>query len=142
MFQQKFNSSIIGEVLKAAVEHNRKILIDQFTQMGEYFLTITDQTRGYNNDTHNLSASKGFMVFDNGNKITEGGFSSDAPTVTTGPTKGREVAAKEAPKKGIALIIVAGERYAASVESKGYNVLTSEGFQLEKEVRKLVNQLK
>lgn len=82
------------------------------------------------------------MVFDNGNKIAEGGFTGAAPTITTGPPAGRKLAEKEAVKKGISLVIVAGERYAAAVESKGRNVLTGEGALMDKEVRQLVNSMK
>jgi hypothetical protein len=74
--------------------------------------------------------------------LLRGGFEKLNETVTTGPERGRALAEKEAPKTGIALVIVAGERYAAVVESRGYNVLTKEGLEMDKQVMELIKTLK
>jgi hypothetical protein len=74
MFKQKHKNSIIAQVLRAAAERNRQLTIETFREMGEYFLSITHEVRGYKNQTHNLSSSKGYAVFDNGNRVAEGGI--------------------------------------------------------------------
>lgn len=142
MFRQKHKNSIVRAVLKQVVEHNRQVIINRLIEYGEYFMSTTHSQRGYNNDTYNLSSGKGYMVFDNGVKVKEGGFESLASSANSGPKLGKAIAVREVPKKGIALVIVAGERYAAYVEATGRNVLSGEAIVIESKVKQMIDEMK
>lgn len=132
---------MVTQVFKQVIEHNRQALIKRCVEMGEHFLSITHSMKGYQNQTHNLSSSKGYMVFDNGIKVAEGGFKQLSSLAKTGAKLGIATAVREVQKQGIALIIVAGERYSAAVEAKGRNVITAETLSIETRVQKLIDEM-
>ena len=77
--------------------------------------------------THYLKASIGYAVYNNGEKVAEHFDAGSGGNGLAGVKKGQELAdsvAREYPS-GIVAVIVAGAEYAAYVESKGYDVLTS-----------------
>lgn len=69
----------------------------------------------YHNDTDNLRTSVGYFILRDG-EVIEGDGNSDAKSVLSDIQPGR----------GYRLIGVAGMEYASYVESKGYNVITSQ----------------
>lgn len=75
--------------------------------------------------TGNLRSSIGFVVSNNG-RILHKDFEPSAKGTDKkiGMRKGLEFAKSLVPLHGISLIVVAGENYAAYVESKGYDVIT------------------
>lgn len=78
----------------------------------------------YADQTGNLRASIGYVIFFNGEKVA-GSFASG-----TGQEKGKAFSETVAKKysKGFVVVLVAGMEYAAYVEAKGYDVLTGSSF--------------
>jgi hypothetical protein len=78
-------------------------------------------TPNYIDDTGNLRASIGYVVYNNGQKVSQ-----NFEGATEGMNNGIKTATKAAEQypQGIVAVIVAGENYALCVESLGYNVIT------------------
>ncbi len=98
---------------------------------------IPPHTPNYIDWTANLRSSIGYIIVDNGSVVQYGGFAGKG---REGESEGRRYAESLASKypNGIVLIVVAGMRYAAYVQNKGYDVLAS----AEIEAEKLMNNLR
>jgi len=92
--------------------------------------------------TANLRSSIGYVVADDGEIVQAGGFEPIAGG-EQGASNGRRFAEDLARtySGGYVLILVAGMRYAAYVQSKGYDVLSSATIQAEELVPQLLGQL-
>lgn len=105
-----------------------------------------DPTVGFGDVTGNLRSSIGYVVYRNGTpvkvnfKIKHGPKGSGSEGYATGQSLAAEIAAKY--PKGYVLIVVAGMNYAVYVESKNRDVLTSAEKLAEKELPKMLSQLK
>lgn len=75
----------------------------------------------YKDVTGNLRSSTGYVIIIDGN-IVEENFTGEGEGANTGKSVAREIMAQQ---PSIALVVVAGMKYASHVESKGRNVLTS-----------------
>jgi hypothetical protein len=84
----------------------------------------------YLNQTGNLRNSIGYFILKDGVIIED-----------HGDNKARIIAEEVASSSGISLIVVAGMDYAAAVEAKGYNVITSSKLFAETEVAKQLQKL-
>lgn len=91
----------------------------------------------YLDQTGNLRDSIGYVIVKDGKVIKSHLGSQGADNVNA-------MIAKSAAKipKGYGLIVVAGMEYAAAVESKGYDVLTSSEHWAKKQMPKLIQALK
>ena len=90
-------------------------------------LRLSSTPCSYTDQTGNLRSSIGYVVVKDG-IIVENGKSQKYLEGTLGEGEGVKFArqlAADAPRKGIVLIVSAGMNYAAYVEARGYNVLTS-----------------
>lgn len=129
MLKANFKLPDMQAIYKKAAENIEKSVIDRFIAVGESFIENAIANGTYQNITGNLRGSIGFMVTKNSFSVHENfGLSG---TGTEGSTKAillAEELAIEHPK-GVALIVVAGEDYAAYVESKGRDVLTASSLQ-------------
>lgn len=92
----------------------------------------------YRDVTGNLRASKGYAIILDG-KIVEENFTGASEGVSKGKTLARELVSQQ---PEIALVIVAGMKYAAEVESRGKNVLTSAEQLAKTMVPNLLKQIK
>lgn len=92
-------------------------------------LEITNNAKGkntYKDQTHYLSSSIGFVVFDHGEKKAETFTSTGGERGSQGVEEGKRIAIQAAAQypNDIVAVIVAGADYALFVESKGYDVIT------------------
>lgn len=89
--------------------------------------------------SENLRNSTGYIVTINGNIVVGGQFDESFE----GGREGRKFAESLASKfpRGIVLIVVAGMNYAAYVEAKGYDVLTSSEILANRIVPKMLQKL-
>lgn len=89
---------------------------------------------GYKDQTGNLKNSIGYHVLVDKQQISEGSVGMNSPvpspngegSIEEANSNFQKTAAnydKYTPTKGIGIVVVAGMRYAAAVEAKGYNVL-------------------
>ncbi|AFR35965.1 hypothetical protein [Riemerella anatipestifer] len=125
----KFSMNDINAILKQAEEDYTQKLIRALKFVGEKCVNEAKANGTYQDQTANLRNSKGYVIVADGRVIDEN-FSISAngsvPSKENPLKYGRELAYQVAPKfRGIALIVVAGMRYASYVESKGRVVLTS-----------------
>lgn len=107
---------------------------------GGFIITAAYHNRGFNNRTYNLHDSYVAAVFIDGDlygKKFVGEEKSEVQDKKTG-TSGREEAEKfievvqrTVPKDGVRLVIAAAMYYSGIVESRGYQVLSQVGIELE-----------
>lgn len=92
----------------------------------------------YRDVTGNLRASVGYAIIINGRIIDEN-FTGAEDGVSKGKSLAQQIASQQ---PDIALVVVAGMKYASQVESRGRNVLTSAEQLAKTMIPNLVKQLK
>jgi len=104
-------------------------------------------TNTYKDQTNNLRSSIGFVIYDDGEKITEyfsktgKGKEGDGNTGLKEATIQAELASKQHPGSLVG-IVVAGMGYAMYVESKGYDVLTGSCLQAKRILESYIKAMK
>ena len=124
--------------------------IARLQRLGEKCLIEARTNKGYMMQTGALLSSTGYAVFVDGVAIhTDFGAASgaDGNAATKGVRTGQTLAEKIGKEtKGVALVVVAGMNYAAYVEARGYNVLSSAEHlaerELPRELEKLITNIK
>lgn len=150
----------IGDIRKSLEDRMARIdnlIIGKLKTLGEQCVNVARTLDTYVDQTSNLRNSIGFVILHNG-KIIERNFEntsrprrlsksaksktpkSAANGLQTGKSYAEELA--KAYPKGYVLIVVAGMNYAAAVESKGYDVLTSAELYAKANLPRMVAQLK
>lgn len=105
---------------------------------GEKFIEVARRSGSYKDQTGNLRSSIGYIIAKNGKVVAENFTESEKGTdKTTGKYKGRRLAEEVSLSHsgGYVLVGVAGMEYAASVEAKGYEVVSGANTQCEKYLR-------
>lgn len=131
--------------LDAFLDEVHKAQVEMMMELGEKCLAEARQNKGYTMQTGALLSSTGYQVYVDGVAVaskfdTAGGAQSDA--ASKGMMAGLELAeSKGRESQGICLVVVAGMNYAAYVEAKGYNVLTSAEHLAERELPRMIAQL-
>lgn len=92
----------------------------------------------YRDVTGNLRASKGYAIILNG-RIVEENFTGASVGISNGKSLAQTLVSQQ---PAIALVVVAGMKYASQVESRGKNVLTSAEQMAKTMVPNLLKQLK
>lgn len=113
--------------------------------LGEMCLIEARNNKGYEMDTGALTSSTGYQVFVDGVAVhtkfeAESGAKSGA--AATGMKAGQGIAERVGKgTKGVALVVVAGMNYAAYVEARGYNVLSSAEHLAERVLPRMLDNL-
>ncbi|QDK80833.1 hypothetical protein EXU85_20360 [Spirosoma sp. KCTC 42546] len=129
------------------------VILFNLSYVGELCVNLARSTNTYIDQTGNLRNSIGYVIVHNG-KVIKSGFTRSATVkgsgkkaskgsfsgVRTGEDLANQLAAGY--DSGYALIVVAGMNYAASVESRGLDVLTSAEQLAESVVPTILRQLK
>lgn len=122
--------------------------------LGEKCLIECRTNKTYMDQTGNLTSSMGYLVVANGHVVEIAGFNQGVFSLTgnrgtafgsEGPKEGEQLARDVADSIGegsYALIVVAGMDYAAYVEARGYNVLSSAEALAERELPKMMERLR
>lgn len=137
--EPKFTQEQIDTYLRSRLTAIRQAIINRLIYLGEVCVREARSNHTYIDRTGNLTSSIGYVVVDNGRIVTTAGFGGKEGA-TTGRTFAQSLASKHT--KGYALYVVAGMNYAAYVEAKGYNVLTSAESFAEKQLPIILKQLK
>lgn len=142
----KFKASDLDKIFKEAEKQMFEKVIRVLKYAGEIAINEAKNNGAYQDQTANLRNSIGYVITVNGKVINEN-FSLSAqgtePSKENGLKIGRQLALSIARQsKEISLVIVAGMKYAAYVESRGYNVLTSAEQRANQLVPELLRQLK
>jgi hypothetical protein len=132
MLTPNFSKKDVENYLQKRLVLIEKEILRQLQYLGEKCVADGRINGTYRDRTGNLRNSVGYVVMKNGNIIHEN-FKG----------QGKEVATNAARKysSGYVLIVVAGMKYAAYVESRGYNVLSSAELLAESEMPKMLKRL-
>lgn len=129
----------------AFLETIQRKQIDRLQRLGEMCLIEARTNKGYMMQTGALLSSTGYQVFVDGIAVhtqfdAASGAQSDA--AAKGIKAGQTIAEKIGKEtKGVALVVVAGMNYAAYIEAKGRNVLTSAEHLAERELPRMLEKL-
>lgn len=136
----KFNRSDIQRMLEQRKQMLGEVILSRLQLIGEQFVIDAREQRTYQDRTGNLRSSIGYIILRDGEQIEENFASKDGPE---GEDRAKEVAAEVGAKfaTGFVLIGVAGMHYAAYVESKGFNVITSSAVGAKESLEKAVQQI-
>lgn len=140
-----FTKDDVRKRFDAFLNEIEKKQIARLQRLGEMCLVEARTNKGYMMQTGALLSSTGYEVFVDGVAIhsqfdaTSGAESNAAET---GIKSGQSIAETIGKgTKGIALVVVAGMNYAAYVEAKGYNVLSSAKHLAERELPRMLEKL-
>lgn len=128
----KFNEQ---EIRKYFLEQKKRIeqaILMRLQRTGEQFVKEARENGAYKDRTGNLRNSIGYVILKDGQQLVDN--FGKVVKITAGKDEGVKKAKSlvkqivEKYPKGFVLICVAGMEYAAAVESKGFDVITSSAF--------------
>jgi hypothetical protein len=134
-----FTMNDVKRRLQDGIDTIEKAIIQRLMYLGERCLIECRTHHTYTDQTGNLTASMGYIVVANGRIITESPFSGGQEGSKKGEALASELALKH--PTGFVLYVVAGMNYAAYVEAKGYNVLTTSEQLAERELPRMLKAL-
>jgi len=137
----KLNKSDIRKLLNERKQRIEQALLLRLLRIGEEFVTNARNNATFTDRTGNLRSSIGYVILKDGKQI-EQNFQR------VGKGKSGVAVAKEVAKEaatnfptGYVLICVAGMDYAAAVESKGYDVITSSSILAEGSLKNAIKTI-
>lgn len=139
----KVNKNDIEKAISSSKQRIEDALVMRLQRIGEQFVANARSSGNYQDRTGNLRSSIGYVIVKNGLQLV----GSDWVMIREGKAgivvgkKLIEEMSRRFPT-GIVLICVAGMDYAAAVESKGYDVITSSAFIAKKEFIKAIEKIK
>lgn len=139
------------EALQEKLKQKREVFMNalqvQLLQLGEQCVTYSKDNKGYSDRTANLKNSISFALFLDGELVSSHIGQIPKPEETKQGQAGVSSALDEfaangvvAPK-GYTIIVVAGMKYGAYVEHKGYNVLHLTKYYMKDEMRKILEEV-
>lgn len=140
-----FTKDDVRKRFDAFLNEIEKKQIAQLQRLGEMCLVEARTNKGYMMQTGALLSSTGYEVFVDGVAIHsqfDAASGAESNAAETGIKSGQSIAESIGKgTKGIALVVVAGMNYAAYVEAKGYNVLSSAEHLAERELPRMLEKL-
>ena len=140
-----FTKDDVRKRFDAFLNEIEKKQIARLQRLGEMCLVEARTNKGYMMQTGALLSSTGYEVFVDGVAIHsqfDAARRSERKAAETGIKSGESIAETIGKgTKGIALVVVAGMNYAAYVEAKGYNVLSSAEHLAERELPRMLEKL-
>lgn len=141
MIVPKFSKQDITDALNEHRKRIEEVVLLNLQRIGEEFVVQARDTDTYKDRTGNLRSSIGYVILRNGTQITENFESRGGPNgVDTAKAVIDEAKAKF--PHGFVLIGVAGMDYAAAVESRGLDVITSSSIQAEVSLKDAIERIK
>lgn len=140
-----FTRADVQKRLDAFLAMVRKKQIAQLQRLGEMCLIEARNNKGYMMQTGALLSSTGYTIFVDGVALHsqfDAASGAESNAAQNGIKAGQALAEKVGKNtKGIALVVVAGMNYAAYVEAKGYNVLSSAEHLAQRELPRMLEKL-
>lgn len=140
-----FTKDDVRKRFDAFLNEIEKKQIAQLQRLGEMCLVEARTNKGYMMQTGALLSSTGYEVFVDDVAIHsqfDAASGAESNAAETGIKSGQSIAETIGKgTKGIALVVVAGMNYAAYVEAKGYNVLSSAEHLAERELPRMLEKL-
>lgn len=123
----------------------KKKQIARMQRLGEMCLIEARNNKGYMMQTGALLSSTGYTIFVDGVALHsqfDAASGAESNAAQNGIKAGQALAEKVGKNtKGVALVVVAGMDYAAYVEAKGYNVLSSAEHLAQRELPRMLEKL-
>lgn len=140
-----FTRADVQKRLDAFLDAIEQKQIARLQRLGEMCLIEARQHKGYMMQTGALLSSTGYQIFVDGVAL-HSQFDAASGAQSEAAQKGVEAGLAIADKvgkqtRGVALIVVAGMNYAAYVEAKGYNVLTTAENLAKEQLPKMLEKL-
>jgi hypothetical protein len=143
--KSNFTKDDVRKRFDAFLNEIEKKQIARLQRLGEMCLVEARTNKGYMMQTGALLSSTGYEVFIDGVAIHsqfDAASGAESNAAETGIKSGQSIAETIGKgTKGIALVVVAGMNYAAYVEAKGYNVLSSAEHLAERELPRMLEKL-
>lgn len=140
-----FTKDDVRKRFDAFLNEIEKKQIVRLQRLGEMCLVEARTNKGYMIQTGALLSSTGYEVFVDGVAIHsqfDAASGAESNAAEMGIKSGQSIAETIGKgTKGIALVVVAGMNYAAYVEAKGYNVLSSAEHLAERELPRMLEKL-
>lgn len=140
-----FTKADVKKRIDAFLDMVEQKQIARLQRLGEMCLIEARNNKGYMMQTGALLSSTGYQVFVDGVAIHsqfDAASGAESEAAAKGIKTGQGIAEQIGKEtKGIALVVVAGMNYAAYVEARGYNVLTSAEHLAERELPKMLEKL-
>ena len=140
-----FTQEDVRKRFDAFLSEIEKKQIDRLNRLGEMCLIEARNNKGYMMQTGALLSSTGYKVFVDGVAVHsqfDAASGAERGAAATGMKAGQSIAERVGKgTKGVALVVVAGMNYAAYVEAKGYNVLSSAEHLAERELPRMLDKL-
>lgn len=140
-----FTKDDVRKRFDAFLNEVEKKQIVRLQRLGEMCLVEARTNKGYMMQTGALLSSTGYEVFVDGVAIHsqfDAASGAESNAAEMGIKSGQSIAETIGKgTKGIALVVVAGMNYAAYVEAKGYNVLSSAEHLAERELPRMLEKL-
>ena len=140
-----FTKDDVRKRFDAFLNEIEKKQIARLQRLGEMCLVEARTNKGYMMQTGALLSSTGYEVFVDGVAIHsqfDAASGAESNAAETGIKSGQNIAETIGKgTKGIALVVVAGMNYAAYVEAKIYNVLSSAEHLAERELPRMLEKL-
>lgn len=140
-----FTKDDVRKRFDAFLNEVEKKQIARLQRLGEMCLVEARTNKGYMMQTGALLSSTGYEVFVDGVAIHsqfDAASGAESNAAEMGIKSGQSIAETIGKgTKGIALVVVAGMNYAAYVEAKGYNVLSSAEHLAERELPRMLEKL-
>ena len=140
-----FTKDDVRKRFDAFLNEIEKKQIARLQRLGEMCLVVARTNKGYMMQTGALLSSTGYEVFVDGVAIHsqfDAASGAESNAAEMGIKSGQSIAETIGKgTKGIALVVVAGMNYAAYVEAKGYNVLSSAEHLAERELPRMLEKL-
>ena len=140
-----FTKDDVRKRFDAFLNEIEKKQIARLQRLGEMCLVEARTNKGYMMQTGALLSSTGYEVFVDGVAIHsqfDAASGAESNAAEMGIKSGQSIAETIGKgTKGIALVVVAGMNYAAYVEAKGYNVLSSAEHLAEREWPRMLEKL-
>ncbi len=122
----------------------KKKQIARMQRLGEMCLIEARNNKGYMMQTGALLSSTGYTIFVDGVALHsqfDAASGAESNAAQNGIKAGQALAEKVGKNtKGVALVVVAGMNYAAYVEAKGYNVLSSAEHLAQRELPRMLEE--
>lgn len=140
-----FTKADVKMRIDAFLDEIEKKQIARLQRLGEMCLIEARSNKGYMMQTGALLSSTGYEVFVDGVAIHsqfDAASGAESEAATRGIKAGQDIADKIGKEtKGVALVVVAGMNYAAYVEARGKNVLSSAEHLAERELPGMLEKL-
>lgn len=141
----QFTQEQLKRRFDAFLEMVRKKQIARLQKLGEMCLIEARNNKGYMMQTGALLSSTGYTIFVDGIALHsqfDAASGAESNAAQNGIKAGQALAEKVGKNtKGVTLVVVAGMNYAAYVEAKGYNVLSSAEHLAQRELPRMLEKL-